>query len=108
MSLLAAAEAGLPLALVRLSSVFGRWERATGACPVASLLLRQTDRALAGQSAVVTDAGPRDFIHSVDVAAGLASLVDTAQPAAQPLHLAPGIIRSLADLCAGHRTIRSR
>ncbi|WP_372619074.1 NAD-dependent epimerase/dehydratase family protein [Falsiroseomonas sp.] len=101
MSLLAAAEGGVPIAVVRLSSVFGRWERATPARPVASPLLRLTERALAGQRAVVADAGPRDFIYSVDVAAGLASLVDHAKPAAQPLHLAPGIVWSLADWCAG-------
>lgn len=101
MSLLAAAEAGVPLAVVRLSSVFGRWERATGARPVASPLLRLTERALAGRPAVVADAGPRDFIYSVDVAAGLASLVDLAKSVAQPLHLAPGIVWSLADWCEG-------
>lgn len=101
MSLLVAAEAGVPLAVVRLSSVFGRWERATGARPVASPLLRLTERALAGQAAVVADAAPRDFICSRDVAAGLASLVDHASPVAQPLHLAPGITWSLADWCAG-------
>jgi len=101
MSLLAAAEAELAFAVVRLSSVFGRWERATAARPVASPLLRLTERALAGQPSVVADAGPRDFIYSVDVAAGLASLVDTGKPAAQPLHLAPGIAWSLADWCEG-------
>jgi UDP-glucuronate 4-epimerase len=101
MSLLAAAEAGLAIAVVRLSSVFGRWERATGARPVASPLLRLTHHALAGEAAVVADAGARDFIYSADVAAGLASLVDTAKPAAQPLHLAPGASFSLADWCAG-------
>jgi len=101
MGLLAAAEAGVPLAVVRLSSVFGRWERATAARPVASPLLRLTQRALAGEPAVVRDADPRDFIYSADVAAGLASLVDTAKPAAQPLHLAPGVAWSLADWCAG-------
>jgi nucleoside-diphosphate-sugar epimerase len=101
MSLLAAAEGGVPFAVVRLSSVFGRWERATGARPVASPLLRLTERALAGQAAVVADDGPRDFIYSVDVAAGLTSLVDTAKAATQPLHLAPGTTWSLADWCAG-------
>jgi len=101
MSLLAAAEAGLDAAIVRLSSVFGRWERATGARPVASPLLRLTEAALAGRPAVVADDGPRDFIYSVDVAAGLASVVDAAKPAAQPLHLAPGLVWSLADWCAG-------
>jgi UDP-glucuronate 4-epimerase len=101
MSLLAAAEAGVPMAVARLSSVFGRWERATGARPIASPLLRLTERALAGRPAVVAEAGKRDFIYSVDVAAGLASLADTAKAAAQPLHLAPGSTWSLADWCEG-------
>lgn len=101
LSLLTAAEAGIAIAMVRLSSVFGRWERATGARPVASPLLRLTEAALAGRSAIIADAGKRDFIYSADVAAGLASLVDTAKPAAEPLHLAPGITWSLADWCAG-------
>ena len=101
MSLLAAAEAGLPLAVVRLSAVFGRWERATPARPLASPLLRVTERALAGESVIVADDTPRDFIYSVDVAAGLASLVDHGKAVAQPLHLAPGHAWSLADWCAG-------
>ncbi|PWS38724.1 hypothetical protein DFH01_05550 [Falsiroseomonas bella] len=101
MSLLAAAEADVPLAVARLSSVFGRWERATGARPIASPLLRLTQHALAGEPAVIADAGKRDFIYSADVAAGLASLVDTAKPAPKPLHLAPGITWSLAEWCEG-------
>ena len=101
MSLLAAQEAGVDLAVVRLSSAFGRWERATAARPVASPMLRLTESALAGRGAVVADDGPRDFIYAADVAAGLASLVDTAKAAAQPLHLAPGLMWSLADWCAG-------
>jgi nucleoside-diphosphate-sugar epimerase len=101
MSLLAAQEAGVDLAVVRLSSAFGRWERATAARPVASPMLRLTESALAGRGAVVADKGPRGFIYAADVAAGLASLLDTAEAAAQPLHLAPGLMWSLADWCAG-------
>lgn len=101
MSLLAAAEAGVPLAVVRLSSVFGRWERATGARPVASPLLRLTEHALAGRPAVVAEDGKRDFIYAIDVAAGLSSLVDHAKGVAEPLHLAPGITWSLVDWCQG-------
>ena len=101
MSLLAAAEAGVPLAVVRLSSVFGRWERATAARPVASPLLRLSEAALAGRPAVIAEAGARDFIYSLDVAAGLASLLDHGGPVPEPLHLAPGASWSLADWCAG-------
>lgn len=101
LALLSAAEAGVKLAVVRLASVFGRWEQATAARPVASPMLRLTTRALAGEPAVVADPGPRDFVYSVDVAEGLARVADLGRPVAEPLHLAPGATWSLADWCAG-------
>ncbi|MCC7425831.1 MAG: NAD(P)-dependent oxidoreductase [Alphaproteobacteria bacterium] len=100
MGMLAAAEAGLPLAAARLSSVFGRWERATPARPRPSPIVRITEKALAGKPAVLAEAVKRDFIYSADVAAALASLVDHGKTVADPLHVTIDAMWSLPDWCA--------
>jgi len=101
MALLVAAEAGLPLAVVRLSSIYGRWERATPARPLPSPIVRLTEAALAGAEAVVGETVQRDYLYSADVAAGLASLADHGRAVAEPLHLSTEARFSLPEWCAG-------
>jgi nucleoside-diphosphate-sugar epimerase len=101
LGLLAAAQAGVAAAAVRLSTVFGRWERATAARPIASPIMRITETALRGEAVVVVDAVPRDWIYSADVAAGLASVLDHGRAVAAPLHLTTtGMAWSMRDWCA--------
>jgi len=96
---LVAEQAGVATAVVRLASVFGRWERATGARPVPSPLARVTEAAIAGQAVVIADDLPRDWIYSMDVAAGIASLLDHARHVPAPLHLSSGLTWSLKEWC---------
>jgi nucleoside-diphosphate-sugar epimerase len=101
LALLTGREAGVAVAAVRLGMVFGRWERATAARPVASAIMRITEAALRGEPIVSGDDRPRDWIYSADIAAGLASLLDHGQAVAEPLHLAPtGGSWSMRDWCA--------
>lgn len=94
-----APDTGVAAAVVRLSTAFGRWEHATAARPVISPIARATECARAGRPAVVGDDPPRDYIYSVDVAYGLASLVDLARASDAPLHLSGGWRWSLAAWC---------
>lgn len=99
LSQLIAAQAGVPLAAVRLSTIFGRWERATPVRPAPSAIMQLTDAALRGEALVVRDNAPRDYLYSTDCAAGLAALVDYGQAVAQPLHLSTTTTWSLPDWC---------
>ncbi|MGK7865944.1 NAD-dependent epimerase/dehydratase family protein [Falsiroseomonas sp. E2-1-a20] len=105
LGLLAGLEAGVAVAAVRLSTVFGRWERATPARPVASPIMRITEAALRGATVVVADEKPRDWVYSADVAAGLASVLDHGRAVAAPVHLTPtGGLWSMRDWCGALAT----
>lgn len=93
--------AGVAAAVVRLSTVFGRWEHATAARPVISPIARVTEAARAGRPVVIGDDPPRDHVYSVDVARGLASVIDRACAADAPLHLSGDWRWSVAEWCAG-------
>ncbi len=60
---------------VRLSTVFGPWERATGARDTLSPQLQIIQAAAAGQQALLPREGWRDWIYAPDVAAAVLALL---------------------------------
>jgi UDP-glucuronate 4-epimerase len=73
---------------VRLGTVFGPWEYATGA---RDRLSPQLQLALRGEAAVLPAREVRrDWIYSRDVAAGLVALLDAGRPSQALFHLASG------------------
>lgn len=66
---------GLDAVSVRLSAVFGPWERATGVRDTLSPQLQVMMRAAAGEPAVLERPGRRDWIYAPDVAEALARLL---------------------------------
>lgn len=97
----AADQFGLPLAAVRLSSIYGPMDRETAHRAVAlppAVLLR---RALAGEAVKVTDLGGGfDCLHAGDVAAGIRAIFDAPRLSHRIYNLAYGERYSMAGLVA--------
>jgi UDP-glucuronate 4-epimerase len=82
---------GLDALCVRLGTVFGPWEYATGARDRLSPQLQVARLALRGETAVLPARGVRrDWVYSRDVAAGVAALLDAAPTSAALFHLSSG------------------
>jgi nucleoside-diphosphate-sugar epimerase len=81
---------GMDVIAARLGIVFGRWEHATGQRDTLSPLYHLTRMAHLGKPAVLPNAGRRDWIYAPDVAAGIVSLLDCAQPRHALYHVAAG------------------
>ena len=81
---------GLDLAVVRLGTVFGRWEYDTGVRDTISLPLQLHGRATRGESVVLPPGAGADWIYASDIAGGVAALLD-----------APAIPRGLYHLSSG-------
>jgi UDP-glucuronate 4-epimerase len=76
---------------VRLGTVFGPWEYATGARDRLSPQLQLARLALRGEAAVLPAREVRrDWVYSRDVAAGLAALLDAARASPALFHLSSG------------------
>jgi UDP-glucose 4-epimerase len=65
---------------VRLSAVFGPFERPGGVRDTPSPQAQIVDCMLRGKPALLDDPGPRDWIYAVDVAAAVAVLLDAQKP----------------------------
>ena len=92
---------GLDVTVVRLGMVFGRWEYETGVRDTLSLPLLLTR--MAEQSAQVSvhiDCAD-DWVYSLDVARGLAALLNRTDTPPEPVyHLSAGQRWSVEDWCA--------
>lgn len=67
---------GLDVINVRLSAVFGRWERRTGVRDTPSPQFQILEALTAGRTALVERLDDRDWIHAPDVANAVTSLLD--------------------------------
>jgi UDP-glucose 4-epimerase len=65
---------------VRLSAVFGPWERATGARDTPSPQMQIMEAAQQRKAAVLSRAGIRDWIYAPDVADAVTLLIEAAKP----------------------------
>jgi UDP-glucose 4-epimerase len=72
-----AAHWGLDVANVRLSAVFGRWERDTGVRDTLSPQAQILQAAAAGRAAILPRPGERDWIYATDVAEAILALIET-------------------------------
>jgi nucleoside-diphosphate-sugar epimerase len=91
---------GMDIVAVRLSAVFGPWERDTGARDTLSPLLQATLAARAGRDAVLQRPGPRDWVYAPDVASAVATLLTAETPPAHALYnIGPGVVWRVADWC---------
>jgi len=93
---------GLDILAVRLSAVFGPWERDTGVRDTLSPMLQATLAARRGAAAVLLREGPRDWVYARDVARAVATLLTMPTPPAQAqalYNVGPGTVWSVADWC---------
>lgn len=91
---------GMDIVAVRLSAVFGPWERDTGVRDTLSPLLQATRAARAGEEAVLQRDGPRDWVYARDVASAVATLLTAPQPLSHPLYnVGPGVVWSVGEWC---------
>jgi UDP-glucose 4-epimerase len=70
----------LDLVNVRLSAVFGPWERATGVRDTLSPQFQIMQAAQRGKPALLSRPGRRDWVYAPDVANALLILIDAARP----------------------------
>jgi UDP-glucose 4-epimerase/UDP-glucuronate 4-epimerase len=83
---------GLDVRAVRLGTVFGPWERETGARDAMSLYLQLARFALVGSEAVLPSAiARRDWIYSRDAARGIADVLACAHTRHRVYHLTSGM-----------------
>lgn len=82
----------LDVLAVRLGTVFGPWERETGAREAMSLYLQLARMALTGTEAVLPPAiARRDWIYSRDAAAGIGALLESTGTRHRLYHLTSGV-----------------
>ena len=74
---------GLDALSVRLSGVFGPWERPTGARDTLSPFFQMLQLAQAGTPAVLARAGLRDWTYAPDAAQAVCALLSAVRPAAR-------------------------
>jgi UDP-glucose 4-epimerase len=70
----------LDLVSVRLSTVFGPWERPTGVRDTLSPQVQIMAAAHRGERALLARPAPRDWIYAPDVAAAVVTLIDAPRP----------------------------
>ena len=67
----------LDVVSVRLSAVFGRWERDTGVRDTLSPQAQILEAAASGHAAILPRPGERDWIYATDVAEAILALIET-------------------------------
>jgi UDP-glucose 4-epimerase len=72
-----AAHWGLDVVSVRLSAVFGHWERDTGVRDTLSPQAQILEAAASGHAAILLRPGERDWIYATDVAEAILALIET-------------------------------
>jgi UDP-glucose 4-epimerase len=70
----------LDVVSVRLSAVFGRWERATGVRDTLSPQAQMVEAARSGRPAVLSRPGARDWIYATDVGEAVLALAMRREP----------------------------
>jgi UDP-glucose 4-epimerase len=76
---------------VRLSAVFGPWERATGVRDTLSPQAQIVAAMQAGREAILERPGVRDWIYAPDVAEAVTLLIETAQPKHRLYNISTGV-----------------
>jgi UDP-glucose 4-epimerase len=76
---------------VRLSAVFGPWERATGVRDTPSPQAQILAAMQGGREAVLPRPGVKDFIYAPDVAEAVTLLIEAAQPKYQLYNISTGV-----------------
>ena len=90
---------GLSVIAARLSAVFGRWEYDTGLRDTLSPPYRLARMAERGETAVLADAGERDWIYAPDVAAGIIALMDADEARHDVYNVGTGKTWNLLEWC---------
>ena len=76
---------------VRLSAVFGPWERATGVRDTLSAQAQILAAMQGGREAILVRPGVRDWIYAVDVAEAVTLLIEAAKPKHQLYNISTGV-----------------
>lgn len=82
---------------VRLSSVFGPWERKTSERDTPSPLFQIARLATRGEAARLIAPSRRDWVHARDVAGAIVTLLDAAKPRHRVYHISSGVSWSALD-----------
>jgi nucleoside-diphosphate-sugar epimerase len=90
---------GVRFNAVRLGSVYGPWEYATGVRDTLSSMLQSIELARAGDEAVLGPAWTGDFIYVRDVAAGLVRVLDAPDLPRVVYNLGSGVANSAVTWC---------
>jgi len=85
-----AAHWGLDVVSVRLSAVFGRWERDTGVRDTLSPHAQILHAAASGDAAILPRPGERDWIYATDVAEAILAVIETKGHLASLYNVATG------------------
>lgn len=88
---------GMDVRNVRLSAVFGPWERATVVRDTLSPQFQVLHALLAGESAILPREGVRDWLYAPDAAAALEMLIDAAELVHDLYNIGPGERWSVLD-----------
>ena len=75
---------------VRLSAVFGPWERQTGDRDTPSALFQIMRAARSGEPAILNRPGDRDWVYGADVGAAIVALIDAEGPSHDLYNISPG------------------
>lgn len=81
---------GMDVRNVRLSGVFGPWERATGVRDSLSPQYQVLHALLAGKAAILAREGLRDWLYAPDAASAIATLIDAPDLAHDLYNIGPG------------------
>jgi UDP-glucose 4-epimerase len=81
---------GMDVRNVRLSGVFGPWERATAVRDTLSPHFQVLNALLAGQSALLSREGMRDWLYAPDAAVAIETLIDASDLAHDLYNIGPG------------------
>ncbi len=90
---------GMQVVAARLSAVFGRWEHDTGLRDTLSPPYLLARLAAAGDRAVLSQEGSRDWIYGPDAAAGIIALLDAADLRHDVYNIGTGQTWSLRQWC---------
>lgn len=89
----------MDLVAVRLGTVFGPWEYATGVRDTLSGPLLTSQLALEGKEAVLSGVGRRDWLYARDLAVALAGLLDAPAPRHELYNLGSGKVWDMQAWC---------
>jgi UDP-glucuronate 4-epimerase len=90
---------GVEVAVGRLGTCFGRFERATGVRDTLSPQHQVLQQALAGDPVRLPRPGYRDWLYVNDAVAGIVALLETERLTHRVYNLAAGFYWSIADFC---------